>query len=330
MVSRNTLVMIAKLYYAGNLSQQEIADMMGFSRLKVSRLLKECREKHIVEFTFNTSPMLREDMAAAIKNQYRFKDVIVVTSESTREKSKSAVGKAAAGYFAQKIQDNMSVGIAWGTTSSQFVQHFNAQKERSGCRVIQITGGMYIPGINIDGRDIVRALAGKLNASWHLLQTPMVVQNVMTRQLLMEEPEIQRHFMLFPEIDIAVVGLGSAVPEKSVTYMGGYITLEESRALVAGGAMADICGRRILADGSATDCSLNSRVLSIDLPTLAGIPLVIGVGEGADKAPTIIAGAQAGVIKSLVIDELAAIAVLNATAHGPNPRRTAPGESPKP
>lgn len=317
MVSRNTLVMIAKLYYAGNLSQQEIADMMGFTRLKVSRLLKECRDKHIVEFTFNANPLLRDDMAAAIKAQFHLKDVFVVTTEASTEKSKAAVGKAAAAYFAQKIQDNMSVGIAWGTTANQLVQHFNPQPERKGCRVIQLAGGMYIPGINIDGRDIVRALAGKLNASWHLLQAPMVVQNVMTRQLLMEEPEIQRHFSLFPDIDIAIVGLGTAIPERSVTYLGGYITLEESRALAESGAIADICGRRIRMDGTPADCFLNNRVMSVELSTLADIPLVIGVGEGAERATTIIAGARAGIIKALIIDELCAIAVLNAT----NPRR---------
>ena len=313
MVSRNTLVMIAKLYYVGNLSQQEIADMMGLSRLKISRLLKECRDKHIVEFTFNANPMLREDMAAAIKNQLGLKDVIVVTSETTGEKSKAAVGKAAAAYFTQKIQDNMSVGVAWGTTANQLVQHFNPQPDRKGCRVIQLAGGMYIPGINIDGRDIVRALANKLNASWHMMQAPMVVQNVMTRQLLMEEPEIQRHFMLFPDIDIAIVGLGTANPDRSVTYLGGYISLEESRALVAEGATADICGRRIRIDGTPADCFLNNRVMSVELSTLADIPLVIGVGEGAERATTIIAGARAGIIKALIIDELCAIAVLNAT-----------------
>lgn len=313
MVSRNTLVMIAKLYYAGNLSQQEIADMMGFTRLKVSRLLKECRDKHIVEFTFNANPLLRDDMAAAIKTQLNLKDVFVVTTESNTEKSKSAVGKAAAAYFAQKIQDNMSVGIAWGTTANQLVQQFNPQPERKGCRVIQLAGGMYIPGINIDGRDIVRALAGKLNASWHLLQAPMVVQNIMTRQLLMEEPEIQRHFSLFRDIDIAIVGLGTALPERSVTYLGGYITLEESRALAESGAIADICGRRIRTDGTPADCFLNNRVMSVELPTLADIPLVIGVGAGAERATTIIAGARAGIIKALIIDELCAIAVLNAT-----------------
>jgi len=37
------------------------------------------------------------------------------------------------------------------------------------------------------------------------------------------------------------------------------------------------------------------------------------VGEGAERATTIIAGARAGIIKALIIDELCAIAVLNAT-----------------
>lgn len=312
MIDRNSLVMIAKLYYIGNLSQEKIAQMMGLSRLKVSRLLKICREKRIVEFSFNANPLHREDMAHTIKNAYNLKDVIIVKSDTSVEKTKAAIGEAALQYFTQKVQDNMSIGISWGTTIHYFLQRLSSMKDRSGCKVIQLTGGMYIPEINIDGREQVRVFASKLNASWHLMQTPLVVQNVMTKQLLMEEPEIQRHFALFNEIDIAMVGLGSALPEKSVTYMANYITLEESKQLAASGAVADICGNRLTADGQAANCCLSNRVLAIEPSTLAKIPLVIGLGEGAEKAATIVAGMRGGILKALIIDELAAIAVLKA------------------
>ena len=42
---RKDLIEVAKLYYYGNLSQDQIAKLMGLSRPKVSRLLAEARQK---------------------------------------------------------------------------------------------------------------------------------------------------------------------------------------------------------------------------------------------------------------------------------------------
>ena len=54
--NRETLGKIATLYYLGELSQEDIAEMYGISRFKVSRILKKCREYHIVEFHINNKP----------------------------------------------------------------------------------------------------------------------------------------------------------------------------------------------------------------------------------------------------------------------------------
>ena len=45
------LIYIAELYYLKGLSQQQIADLTHQSRTNISRLLKICVEKGIVEFT---------------------------------------------------------------------------------------------------------------------------------------------------------------------------------------------------------------------------------------------------------------------------------------
>lgn len=307
--------MIAKLYYSGNQSQQEIADLMGISRMKVSRLLKESREKNIVEFSYNSPPLLREEMVSAIRDQLQLKNVYIVKSEANRAKTKASIGRAAAGILSQTVSDNACIGIVWGTTSYQLVKQFIPIKQVSGCKVVQLTGGMFIPGINLDASDTVRTLAERLNATWHLLQAPMIVQNTMTKKCLMQEPEVLRHFSLFEDISLAVVGLGSNVPERSVSYLGGYITLDESRYLIDSGAAADICGHRLTQDGKLASTFLNDRIMSIKFETLQQIPFVLGVGEGSDKASSIIAGAHGGILKAIVIDELAAIAVLKLVRH---------------
>ena len=53
---RETFTKIATLYYLGEKSQDEIAQMFHISRFKVSRILKRCRTLKIIEFHINKYP----------------------------------------------------------------------------------------------------------------------------------------------------------------------------------------------------------------------------------------------------------------------------------
>lgn len=309
-MSRSNLIKVAKLYYIGNMSQEQIANILGVSRPKVSRMLKVCREKRIIEFKINTSSSSYSEMAKKIKEYFKLKDVIVVPSHSSLEESKANVGKVAAKYLNQNLKNKTIIGITWGTTTNYMVSNFHPDKTSDRSFVIQMSGGLHTQSMNLDGRELVKTLALKLKANWLLLQTPLVVQNKLLKKLLMEEPEIKRHFFMFNQMDIAFVGLGSSHPEESVTYKAGYISRSEAVQLEAEGAGADICGHRMDCNGNPIQTLLTDRVLSIELETLKKIPNVVGIGAGEEKAHSIIAGVKGKYINTLIIDELAAIAVM--------------------
>jgi deoxyribonucleoside regulator len=307
---RENLVTVAKLYYVGDLSQDEIAKIMGVSRPKVCRMLKICREKGIVQFNINTTTSHYATLAKKIKNHFSLKEVIVVPSDMSPELSKRNVGKRAAQFLAEHLEENMLIGMAWGSTLRHMVQEYHFDRAIPGGRVIQLTGGLHTQSIDMDGREMAKALAIKLGANWLLMQVPLVVQSKLLRDLLMQEPELTSHFGLFDKMNLAVVGLGSCLPNESITYKAGYISLEESAQLVQSGAVADICGHRISLDGLPANTFLSDRILSVNLESPKKTPLVVGIGSGEEKAFSIIAAARGGYVNTFIIDELAAMSVI--------------------
>lgn len=306
---RDLLIKIAKMYYLENASQEEIGRAFGFSRSNISRLLKACVQEKIIEFRINDTSFKGLELQEQLKSAYGLQEVIVIPTESDRVKTKLSVAKAAAFYLESVLQNGLLVGIAWGTTLYHLVQNFQPKKFFT-VNVIQLLGGMGSKSLDTDGQELVRDLAHKLHGDCYVLQTPLFVQNKLLKEMLMQEPHIKQHFDLIRQTDIALVGIGSNIPEHSAVYRSGNISEQESKELLEMGAVADICGYKIDQYGKPCPNSLHERIIGIDLDQLIKIPLVIGVASGIEKAEAIMAGLRGKYVKVLVVDEETALKVL--------------------
>lgn len=306
---RDLLIEVAKMYYIENASQEEIGRVTGFSRSNISRLLKACLEEKIIEFRINDTSSKGLELQEQIKRTYGLQQVIVVPTEVSNDKTKIRVAQAAANYLESVLQDGMLVGIAWGTTLYHLVQKFQPKKYFT-VDVIQLLGGIGSKRLDTDGQVLARNLADKLHGDCYLLQTPLIVQTKLLKDMLMQELHIKQHFALFKKADIAVIGIGSNIPEHSAVYRSGYITKKESEQLIKMGAMADICGHKVDIHGNLCDISLCEKIIGIDLTQLIKIPLVIGVASGVEKAEAVMASLRGKYLKVLVIDERTVIKVL--------------------
>ncbi len=308
--SKELLTNVARLYYTGNMSQDEIAQILGLSRPKISRLLKTAREKQIVKFIISTPPSYYSNLAERLQEVFQLDRILVVPSDASSSLSMQNVARAGAEYLNSILTDRMVVGLAWGSTISSVMQQMQPMP-LTGCSVWQLTACLPSNAIEMDGHEITKRLANKLNASWHIINAPFIVKNKLLRDLLLSEPEISNHFAMFDQMDVAIVGLGSSDPTASMTYKGNYITLEESQELVESGCAADLCGHRIFIDAHPAETFLTNRVISIDLETLRRIPDVVAIAAGKRKTTSIIAAARGKYINTLIIDEIAAVSVLN-------------------
>ncbi|MDD5017318.1 MAG: sugar-binding domain-containing protein [Eubacteriales bacterium] len=313
--NRETYANIATLYFMGNMSQDEIAAAYNISRFKVSRILKKCREQNIVEVRINNQPKyykhIEDQLCALLHIDY----VHLVSPSVTHEGTKANVGKAAAQYLEDNLVDGMKVGFSWGSTVQAIFREYSPPKIYSNCTFVQLTGSICSHSIvnegYMDGCDIVQKLADKAGARWSVFQVPYIVKTKALSAMLLEEPNIKQHVEWFEQLDMAIIGVGSNIPHKSIPYTSGYITLEESKQLIDSGFVADISGSHVDIDGNERPYLLTDRVLSIPLPTLKKVPDVVALAAGVDKVYSLIGGARGKYYNKLILDEITALSIID-------------------
>ena len=314
-VSRDDMILVSKMYYYGGMSQNEIADMLGTSRPKISRILSLAKQRNIVEFLIDPSGGQRERMAEFLKAQYKLDDVLIAPSSPRPEQALDNLALLAGSYFGEKLKNDMNIGISFSTAVDALIRHFEPAHPASGATVYQILGGTMLETGFTDARDSVIMLADKITATPKVIHAPLVVGNPPLKELLLQEPEISGHFKALAHLDIALIGLGSSQPDQCLLYKAGYITLEESRQLLEQGLAADICARRMNDLGEEQETFLSERIVGIDLNTLRSIPTVIGIGAGASRVHSMMAAIHGKYISVLALDDMAAIALMAHEGH---------------
>lgn len=308
---RKALIKVAKLYYYGHMSQEEIAKMMNISRPKVSRMLTAAHRYNLVQITIKDPLFSNTNVADSICEHFKLKEVIVVPAGQNKEEAKDNIGIAASEFLNSHLFDGIKIGISWGTTLNAFVSRFQTLKSVPHSFVAQLVGGTYNQNMHMDGRELVKTFALKLKCQYSLLQAPLLVHNPTLRDLLMEEPETIEHFNLLKNLDMAFVGIGSSNYKNSVLYKAKYIEADAAKELSSMG-LCDICGHQIDSAGNEPNLYLKNRHIGISLDDLKKSTMVIGLCAGNDKAEPIIAGIHGGYLDALIIDEIAALSLLEA------------------
>ena len=148
------LIYIAELYYLKGLSQQQIADLTHQSRTNISRLLKICVEKGIVEFRIKKPSGKRVYTASQLEQTFNLKKAIVVPNGGTDEQLKRRVAIEAGEYLRSILKDDILIGINWGSTVYEIVKNFSVN-HKYNIDVIQLLGGVNSKLRDADGQHIL-------------------------------------------------------------------------------------------------------------------------------------------------------------------------------
>jgi len=271
------------------------------------------RELKIVEFRISDSPDEIERMENRLKEKLGIKDVRILPSESGRLGTLYAAAISAGDYLNRILRPGMCIGVSWGATIDVTVSQFKPEKEYDTVKVVQMIGGSPKPSFNIDSQGLTIRLANKLGATYSILETPQYVSSKAVRDVLMNEPDIKKHFALFKSLDAALISISSSRPEHSGVFRAGYITLDDAKSLAKSGFVTDVSGNRIYKDGTVRPYAMSDKLIAIPPEDLKRIPIAIAVAVGEEKAETITTAAKGGFFNVLITDEVAAISILGRT-----------------
>lgn len=311
--SDDRLRLVARLYYVDGLGQSEVAAFAKVSQAKVSRLLALAKDRGIVRITVADYEPRRRELEDELRARFGLSNAVVI---------KAAEGTAVAdlrrvvGHFGAAVVDSLLaprdvVALAGGRTLHELVRHLPASRTKD-LTVVQAMGSVDSTVSVFDAQEIGRVMAQRLGGVFLALNTPAFIPEKRTRDALLELEQVRTVHQNLGRARVAVVGLGTLT--NSVFVERGVLDAAMIRDLARAGAVGEVCGRFIDAKGDECATAWRDRVISVQVAQLRKIPEVIGVVSGSDRSSAILAAMAGGIVKSLVIDEVGAGALLGAAA----------------
>lgn len=298
------LYRIAQAYYVDGYTQLEIAKRFGLSRPKVSRLLHQAREVHVVNISLVPPGGGAADLEHDLEAAYGLEEVVLVEVDRPDEAELVArdLGPVAAECLLRCLTRSSVVAMAWGRTLWATVAAI-PERTMPDVTLVQLTGGLGPVDALEHSTELIRRAAQKLNAKMRLLPAPGIVSTHEAARALCQDHQVSEVLKLAARADIAVVGLGVPTPDSVLLKDGTILTADDLRLLKSNGAVGDIALRYIDAQGRAVPLeTLNRRIIGLALDQIRRIPRVIGVGGGTAKHEVVTAGLRSGLLDVLVTD----------------------------
>jgi len=302
---------ICKLYYQRGLSKIDIGKKLRISRFKVADLLAQALKEGIVEITINEPSHTFLDLENSLEEKFKIYRVAVVETSFSYEETKKNIGRAAANCLLDMAYDGDVIGVAWGTTIYEMVNALPSSVERNDISVVQVTGGLNQVSMDFNAIELTRRVAKAFGAKSYQLYAPAIVDSIETKNVLMSESNIKKTIEMFSKINIAIVGVGSVVPEPStMLYRDGFIRKEDFENISKCGAVGDINSYFYDKNGNRCKTELERRTIGIDLDHLRMVRYVMAVCGGKFKADAIYGALKGKIINIIVTDNETAETIL--------------------
>jgi DNA-binding transcriptional regulator LsrR (DeoR family) len=304
---------LAWLYYVDGLTQKEVGQRVGLSRLKVVRLLQRARAEGIVEINIAPDLRINTELARSLEVRYNLKEAVVIELDDQGD----AIARAGGRFLERVLNDDMALGIGMGRTIASLLPYITPRKLKNV--VVRTLAGAYEePSRETNAFDISWRLADQLGAIVEPLHSPLIVANPAAREALLEDRLLHTVLHSLAACDLALIGLG-ALDRDSPLVRLGYCTSIQLDKLKQDGAVGEILGRFYDISGNAIPTDFDDRTIGITLPELCQIPSVVALAYGELKIMPIIGALESGCIDVLITDRESAEAALVYEVNMENP-----------
>lgn len=301
-------VRVAELYYYENKTQDEIGAILKISRWKAGRLLSSAREQGIVHVEIAHPRARRGNIERAVRQRYGLDAAVVVPAPEEESDALSTVGQAAADYLAAMRPVPKTLAVSWGPALAATVDHL-ADGWAHDLTVVQMNGGVSLNRRPGGASRLAAGIAQRAAGSVMLLPSPAIVGRIETKRAVAADPTVTKVLASAAEADTYLFTAGAC--DDTSPYLGnGYLSEHEIVELSRRGAVGEVIGRYIDADGNIVDPELDARTVGIDLERLRSAPVAVFVTAGGANHDIARAVLRNDLCTALVTDEATARVLL--------------------
>ena len=299
---------LARLHYENGLTHQEIAKLYDLSRVKVTRMLAEARQRGIVEITVHTDERPFAEVEQRLLETYGLRGVWISPPGSADAGSLPGLDLAGAEALARLLPRARRVAIGFSQAVSDSVNALGALSVE-GLEVYPAAGGRAGRANGSNPQELVTRISQATGGSAFHLPAPLVAASNEVHDALMDAVGGREVLDQAAASDLMVVGIGSADSLAPVLVQQvGADDLEKVRAT---SAVGDISARFFTTSGEPVAEGIDSRVVGLTIEQMRAIRVRLAIAGGAVKVPAIRAALSSGLINCLVTDLGCAEALLD-------------------
>ena len=298
---------IATLYYEYGLTHQQIADLMGWSRVKVTRALAAAREQGIVKVTVLSDEPLFMEEEQVLSERFGLATARV-GPPPLDSGDYTSLARLGAECVIENVAPGMQVAVGLSETLAA-ITRFIAPAEQSDTTFVPLQGTN--PGLVTlpTPSNIAREFASAFRGSAYALAAPVVASSPEMLAVLERDAEVVKAFRTARQSDIALVGVGGTTVNSSIL-LSGSMSESDIADLHSVGAVGDVNARFYDADGGPVETARTALVLGLTLEEFKDIPLRIAAAAGTAKVAAIAGAMRGGIINGLITDQPTARALL--------------------
>lgn len=276
-------VKAAELYYQEDKTQDEVGALLGLTRWKVGRLLSEAKDRGFIRIEIIHPRARRLPLERRLRDEFGLRDAVVVPVPSNGDAADlgTRVATAAAEYLTTLRPVPSTLGISWGRTLHDVAQNLSEGWAR-GVNVVQLNGGVSLNRRASSASNTAVTIAQKAGGTATLLPSPAILEQASTKRAIEGDRTVAGVLEAGREASALLYSAG-IVDASSVLVDSGYLSSGDIAELVHKGAVGDVLGRYIDADGNVVDPSLDERTLGLSLDDLRRASTAIAVIAGPEK-----------------------------------------------
>jgi DNA-binding transcriptional regulator LsrR (DeoR family) len=291
---------VAKLYYEDDLTQGEIAKKLGYSRVKIHRILRSAKESGIVQVHINSPDSGAIDLENQLIHKFDLRDSVVVNNHPPGEASYLALAKGAGSWLKQHLKSGLRIGLGLGRTVSYLPLAFEIEKEID-CTFTEIAGAASDHSWGFESNNIASQMADIFGGKAEPFYAPTLVSTPELKEQLIQERSIKKALERARNCDIVLQSVGP-VDETAILFIHGYITRTQLDELKAAGAIGDALGCYFDDVGQLVPAPTEKLMIGLHLSELIDLPWSVLIGSGQEKVAPINAALKGRYFNVLVTD----------------------------
>ena len=297
------------LYYVAGNNQEEIAKKLNVSRQTAQRLVSLSVSEGLIKVRLDHPIGRCMELAEKLRQRFALDLVEVVPSDPESSSTVTGVAQAAAAEIERRLKSPAPIIMAIGTgrTLKAAIEQLSPM-DAPQHKVVSLTGNI-APDGSASYYNVIFNMADSVKARMFPMTLPVIASSAEERKQLHAQPMVKETLSLAAKADITFVGIGDLGPEAPL-YLDGFITEAELKALQKAGAVGEIVGWDIAAQGKMIEGLTNDRVASAPMPSREQ-SLVVALAMGDKKLPGTIAALNRRLVNGLMTDERTATRLLS-------------------